>query len=128
MRNRATSIASGRALRNADDLWHFNASLAMLEWHYKVRSIGRRRVILTIKGIAMSHTDVEQHHGYSVHATSEKHDNGKWVGSFHIARQSYPVISISAVQAAFDSADAAAAYALQQGKLYIDEEMAPMIS
>lgn len=76
----------------------------------------------------MSHTDVEQHHGYSLHATSEKHDNGKWVGSFHIARHHYPVISISAVQASFDSADAAAAYALQQGKLYIEEEMTRPVS
>jgi hypothetical protein len=71
----------------------------------------------------MSHTDVEQHHGYSLHASSDKHDNGKWVGSFHVARHNYPVISISDVHQTFDSSEAAAAYALQQGKLYIDKEV-----
>lgn len=76
----------------------------------------------------MSHTDIEQHYGYSVHATSEKHDNGKWVGSFHIARQHYPLISISAVNAAFDSAEEAAAFALQQGRRYIKDELAPAVS
>jgi hypothetical protein len=74
-------------------------------------------------GDIMSHTDIEQYHGYSVHATSEKHDNGKWVGSFHVARQNYPVISISDVHSAFDSSEDAAAYALQQGKTYIDSEV-----
>ena len=73
----------------------------------------------------MSHTDIEQYQGYSIHATSEKHDNGKWVGSFHIARQGYPVISISAMKTEFDTAEDAAAYALERGKHYIEEEMAP---
>jgi hypothetical protein len=100
----------------------------MLEWHDTCASYRQKTSHSYIKGTEMSHTDVEQHHGYSVHATSEKHDNGKWIGSFHIARQHYPVISISAVHASFDSADAAAAYALQQGKLYIDEEMTPAVS
>lgn len=72
----------------------------------------------------MSHTDIEQYRGYSVHATSEKHDSGKWVGSFHIAKQNYPVISISAVDATFESSDAAAKHALGQGKAYIDKEVA----
>jgi hypothetical protein len=74
-------------------------------------------------GEKMSHTNVEHYHGYSVHGTSEKHDNGKWFGSFHVARENYPVISISDVHASFDSSDAAAANALQQGKLYIDNEV-----
>ena len=72
----------------------------------------------------MSHTNIEHYQGYSVHATSEKHDTGKWVGSFHVARQTYPVISISDVHTSFDSAEEAAAYALQQGKRYVEEEVA----
>jgi hypothetical protein len=76
----------------------------------------------------MSHTDVEQHRGYSVHATSEKHDNGKWIGSFHISKLNYPVISVSAVHSTFDSAEAAAAYALEQGKRYIEEERVPAVA
>lgn len=72
----------------------------------------------------MSHTDVEQHQGYSVHGTGEKHDTGKWGGSFHIAQHGKPTISISVVGAEFDSADAAASHALQQGKRYIDHELA----
>lgn len=76
----------------------------------------------------MSHTDVEQHHGYSIHATSEKHDNGKWVGSFHISKLNYPVISISVMQFSFDSAEAAAAYALQQGKAYIERDRVPTVA
>lgn len=71
----------------------------------------------------MSHTDVELHHGYSVHGTGEKHDTGKWGGSFHIARHGVPTISISVVGAEFDSSEAAAAHALQQGKRYIDSEL-----
>jgi hypothetical protein len=77
-----------------------------------------------IRGKIMSHTDIEHHHGYSLHASSDKHDTGKWVGSFHIARQNYPVISISDVHASFDSSEEAAAYALQQGRLYIENELA----
>lgn len=72
----------------------------------------------------MSHTDLEQHHGYSVHATSEKHDTGKWGGSFHIMKEGKPVISISVVEDSFDSAETAAKKALQQGRLYIDREVA----
>ena len=71
----------------------------------------------------MSHTDIEQYHGYSIHATSEKHDNGKWVGSFHIARQNYPIISISDVNTTFESSDDAATHAHGQGKLYIDRQI-----
>jgi len=71
----------------------------------------------------MSHTDIELYHGYSVHGTSDKHDNGKWIGSFHVAKVNYPVISISDVHHPFDSAEAAAAHALQQGRAYIDQEM-----
>jgi hypothetical protein len=72
----------------------------------------------------MSHTNLEQYHGYSVHATSEKHDTGKWGGSFHIMKAGKPVISISVLDDAFDSAEAAAQQALQQGRLYIDREVA----
>lgn len=72
----------------------------------------------------MSHTDLEQYHGYSVHATSEKHDSGKWGGSFHIMKAGKPVISISVLDQAFDSSEDAATKALQQGRLYIDREVA----
>lgn len=71
----------------------------------------------------MSHTNLDQHQGYSIHGTSEKHDNGKWVGSFHIAENSTPIISISVLDTMFDSAEAAAAYALRQARLYIDREL-----
>lgn len=71
----------------------------------------------------MSHTDIEQHHGYSVHGTSEKHDTGKWVGSFHIAKHNIPTISVSLIDAEFGSAEEASSYALQQGKIYIDREL-----
>lgn len=71
----------------------------------------------------MSHTDLEQHHGYSVHGTGEKHDTGKWIGSFHIARYGIPTISISVVGVEFDSAEAAALHARQQGKRYIDNNL-----
>ena len=71
----------------------------------------------------MSHTDIEQHHGYSVHGTGEKHDTGKWVGSFHIARGNVPTISISVIDAKFDTSSEAASYALRQGRLYIDREL-----
>jgi len=72
----------------------------------------------------MSHTNLEQYHGYSVHATSEKHDTGKWGGSFHIMKEGRPVISISVLEDGFDSAEVAAQKALQQGRLYIDREVA----
>lgn len=71
----------------------------------------------------MSHTNIEQHHGYSVHGTGEKHETGKWVGSFHVAQQSIPVISVSVIDAIFDSSEEAASYALRQGRLYIDREL-----
>lgn len=71
----------------------------------------------------MSHTDIEEHHGYSVHGSSEKHDNGTWVGSFHIARDNVPTISISLIDAMFDTSGEAASYALRQGRLYIDREL-----
>ncbi|CAL62242.1 Hypothetical protein HEAR2104 [Herminiimonas arsenicoxydans] len=71
----------------------------------------------------MSHTDVEQHHGYSVHGTSEKHDTGKWVGSFHIAQHGIPGVSISVTDAIFDSSEEAALHALRQGRLYIDRKL-----
>lgn len=73
----------------------------------------------------MSHTGIQEHHGYSVHGTGEKHDTGKWVGSFHIARHNDPVISISVIDASFDTAEEAASYALRQGRLYIDRELIP---
>ncbi len=71
----------------------------------------------------MSHTNLEQHHGYSVHGTSEKHDTGKWIGSFHIAQHSVPTISISVVGVEFACAEDAASHALRQGKAYIDREL-----
>lgn len=71
----------------------------------------------------MSHTNLEQHRGYSVHGTGDKHDTGKWVGSFHIAQYGIPTISISVVGVDFDSAEAAASHALQQGKHYIDDKL-----
>lgn len=71
----------------------------------------------------MSHTDIEQHHGYSVHGTGEKHDTGKWIGSFHIARHGIPTISISVIGVEFASAEEAALHALRQGKTYIDTEL-----
>lgn len=71
----------------------------------------------------MSHTNLDQHRGYSIHGTSEKHDNGKWVGSFHISQGNAPIISISALDDMFDTAEAAAAYALRQARLYIDREL-----
>lgn len=71
----------------------------------------------------MSHTDLEQHHGYTVHGTSEKLDTGKWSGSFHIAQHGVPTISIAVIDTLFDSSEDAAAYALRQGRLYIDREL-----
>lgn len=71
----------------------------------------------------MSHTNLEQYHGYSVHGTGEKHDTGKWYGSFHIALSGIPTISISVVGTDFDSAEAAASHALEQGKRYIDSKL-----
>ncbi len=71
----------------------------------------------------MSHTDLEQHHGYTVHGTSEKEDTGKWRGSFHIAQQGVPKISISVIDSIFESSNDAAAYALQQGIKYIEREL-----
>lgn len=71
----------------------------------------------------MSHTDLEQYHGYTVHGTGEKLDNGKWGGSFHIAQHGVPTISMSAIDAMFDSSADAAAHALRQGRLYIDREL-----
>ena len=68
----------------------------------------------------MSHTNVENHKGYDVHGTSEKHDSGKWIGSFHVARNGLPVISISVLDAEFGKAEEAAEHALQQGRRYID--------
>ncbi len=72
----------------------------------------------------MSHTDLEHHHGYTVHGTSEKLDSGKWSGSFHIAQHGVPTISVSVINPMFDSSEDAAAYALRQGRLYIDRELA----
>jgi hypothetical protein len=71
----------------------------------------------------MSHTDLEQHRGYTVHGTSEKLDTGKWGGSFHIAQHGVPTISMSVIDTMFDSSEAAAAHALQQGRLYINKEL-----
>jgi hypothetical protein len=71
----------------------------------------------------MSHTNVEQHQGYSVHGTSDKHDSGAWVGSFHIAKDNVPTISISLIDAMFDTAEEAASHALRQGSVYIDKEL-----
>lgn len=71
----------------------------------------------------MSHTNVELHQGYSVHGTSEKHDSGKWIGSFHIAQHNIPKISMSVADAIFDSSDEAALHALRQGRLYIDRKI-----
>jgi len=69
----------------------------------------------------MSHTNIEHYREYAVHGTGEKHDNGKWVGSFHIAKKGVPVISISVLTEAFSTAQEAADHALRQGRLYIDE-------
>ncbi len=71
----------------------------------------------------MSHTDLEQHHGYTVHGIGEKQDNGKWCGSFHVAQHGVPTISISVMDTMFDSSAEAASYALRQGRLYIDREL-----
>ncbi|MFC7297028.1 hypothetical protein [Herminiimonas aquatilis] len=71
----------------------------------------------------MSHTNLEHHHGYTVHGTGEKQDNGKWCGNFHVAQHGVPVISISLLEKMFDSSEDAAAYALRQGRLYIDRTL-----
>jgi len=84
---------------------------------------GGRSLNNFIKGYIMSHTDLEQHHGYTVHGTSEKLDIGKWGGSFHIAQHGVPTISISVIDTMFDSSDDAAAHALQQGRLYVNREL-----
>lgn len=71
----------------------------------------------------MSHTDTENHNGYTVHGTSEKHDTGKWVGSFHIVKNGIPTISISVINSEFATAEEAASHALYKGKQYIDTEL-----
>ncbi|WP_293776155.1 DUF6566 family protein [uncultured Oxalicibacterium sp.] len=71
----------------------------------------------------MSHTNLEHHHGYAVHGTSEKHDTGKWMGSFHIAKAGVPVISISVLNAEFSTAEEAASHALYQGRQYIASQL-----
>lgn len=71
----------------------------------------------------MSHTDLEHRHGYTVHGTGDKLDSGKWGGSFHIAQHGVPTISIAVFDTMFDSSEDAAAYALRQGRLYIDREL-----
>lgn len=72
----------------------------------------------------MSHTNTEEHNGYTVHGTSEKHDNGKWIGSFHIVQNGRPTISISVIANEFATAEEAASHALYRGKQYIDAELA----
>ncbi|MDQ7968188.1 MAG: hypothetical protein REI95_00975 [Oxalicibacterium faecigallinarum] len=71
----------------------------------------------------MSHTNTEEHHGYTVHGTSEKHDTGRWIGSFHIVKNGAPTISISVIQDAFATAEEAASHALYRGKQYIESEL-----
>ncbi|WP_188380133.1 DUF6566 family protein [Oxalicibacterium faecigallinarum] len=71
----------------------------------------------------MSHTNTEEHHGYTVHGTSEKHDTGRWIGSFHIVKNGTPTISISVIQDAFATAEEAASHALYRGKQYIESEL-----
>ena len=71
-------------------------------------------------GGKMSHTRVEHYKAYQLHGSSEKHDNGKWIGSFHVTSKGKPVISSSVLTTQFTQADEAAEYALKQGRLYID--------
>jgi len=71
----------------------------------------------------MSHTNTEEYHGYTVHGTSEKHDTGRWVGSFHVVKNGIPTISISVINNDFFTAEEAASHALYRGKQYIDVEL-----
>lgn len=71
----------------------------------------------------MSHTNIEHHHGYAVHGTGEKLHTGQWIGSFHIARNGIPTISMSVVGVEFASSEEAARHALDEGRAYIDREL-----